>query len=356
MSKWHTIPLFLLAALAAAACSVNNPTPTQSPSPTLAPTAPSTTVPDDVADNAYYRCGGEVGYKLVELTDLIAETPFADSTLCPALQAWQEGLTAIRAQHEGCPVPISTGLLSARDSADNALEKIAEALFYLTEYCGSEKSGGEEYWDACLNAVLEAQFHMAETSRAFEVFIAGDITAPHGTNVPSSDYTIYTNSSLRFSAEYPADWEVEVEENRDPVTGGIQIGTMVLFHSREPDLETEIGMQVTVQETAGAIRLLPEELPTDEEYFQIVDDWVAVQPVEIVDGPTIIQVDGYNAVEIALRGTGEDLSYGLVANAAFIVVEDRVFYIEAGGEAEHAEQIQRLYEHLIASFDVLPLR
>ena len=72
MRKWLLILLFVLTAPVAAACTPNTPTPTPSPTPTLAPTATATPVPDDVSDNAYYRCGGEaVSYTHLTLPTIL---------------------------------------------------------------------------------------------------------------------------------------------------------------------------------------------------------------------------------------------------------------------------------------------
>jgi len=293
MRRWLLVQMLVLAALVTAACSTNPPSATPTPTPTLTPAAIATPTSDDVADNAYYRCGGEVGYKLVELTDLIGRTPLTDSNMCPALQGWQDTLEGIRQQHGNCPVPRSGHLLRARDSVDGALERIAEALFYLTQYCGPPR-GGEEYWDACLDAVLEAQFHINESSKGFEAFISGDTEALPGAEEPPTRYTVYTNAELRFAGEYPSGWEVEVMPNRDPTTGEPQVGTLVVFRPADPDLQAVIGMQVNVQETAGGIRLSPDELPTDEGYIEFVRDWAGTMPVEIVGEASIIEPDGYS--------------------------------------------------------------
>ena len=354
MRRWLLTQMLVLAALVTAACTTNTPLATPTPTPSLTPAAIATPTPDDAVDNAYYRCGEEVGYKLAELTDEIGQTPFTDNILCAALQGWRETLDGIRAHHSDCVVPKSTHLLRARDSLDAALEGIAEALFYLTQYCGPPR-GGEEYWESCLDAVLEAQFHADESRRAFDAFIAGDTEALHGTEGRSSDYTVYTNAELRFSAEYPVGWEVKVIDNRNPTTGEPLDGKIAGFLPPEGDRVKQRAISVLVLPTPSGVQLGPKDMPTDQGYIDYIRGWAEMMPVEIVGDPLIVEVDGYRAVEVVARGTGEYETSGIVGYQTFLVTEDRAFYIEASGEAESEPEIIRIYEHFVATFDVLPL-
>ena len=109
---------------------------------------------------------------------------------------------------------------------------------------------------------------------------------------------------------------------------------MVVFQPPDRQREKQSGIAVTVQMTAGGRLLSAEELPTDEEYIDFVKDWAETMPVEIVVEPSIIEVDGYKAVEFVTLGTEEYEVHGVIGNVAFIVVEDRMFAVDAGGHAD----------------------
>lgn len=384
MRRWLLVQMLVVAVLVTASCSTEPPADTPSPTPTLTPPTIATPTPDEVDDNAYYRCGAEVGHKLVELTDEIGQTPLTDSIMCPALQRWQETLEGIRTHHATCATPKSSDLLRARNSVDSALQSHAAALFYLNQYCLSP-SGGEEYWDACVDAVLEGQFHLNECSKAFAAFTAGDTAEPEPTErpptpstlptatashtptpkapptvpptVPPSSapgYTTYENGSLGFSAQYPQGWEVEASDLQDPETGEAR-GKVAEFYSPfDPEGSPFQLLDITVQIMAG-IEGSPLGIPTDDEYRQLIREWVSERQQELVTEPRIVTVDGYKAVQATYMGTDVFEQYRLVGYGTMFITEDRFFFIEGVAAAENEDVIRNIYEHFMSTFEVLPL-
>jgi hypothetical protein len=384
MRRRLVVQMLVVAVLVTASCATGPLEATPTPTPTLTPPTIPTTIPGEVDDNAYYRCGGEVGYRLVELTDEIGQTPLTDNIMCPAMHGWQETLEDIRTHHGTCATPSSSHLLRARDSVDAALEKIAQALFYLSEYCRSP-SEGQEYWDACLDAVLEAQFHMKESSGAFEAFIAAGAAEPGATDTaqvptasptatpmraqtpgatpsvppavapsPAPGFTTYQSRSLGFSAQYPEGWQVEAGDLQNPETGET-VGKVAEFYTPyDPDAGFLQLLDIAVQIIAG-IEGSPLQIPTDEEYGQLIRDWVTERDQELETDPKIVTVDGYKAAQVTYSGTDRFEQYTLVGYATFFVTEDRFFFVEGVAATENQAEMRSIYDHFMSTFDVLPL-
>jgi hypothetical protein len=358
MRRWPFVQMLMAAVLVTAACSLMPRAPTPAPStPTPAPPAPTPTpsaptpvtptpIPDDAADNAYYGCGLDACYEVGQLTEEIRQTPLTDTAVCPALQGWQDTLEGIRERHGNCPAPRSRYLLAARTLLEGALEKTADSLFYLSEYCRSP-SGGEEYSAACLDAVVEAQSYLRI---AVDAFVAGRTEQPSDAEEATPGYAIYTHPVLRFSAEYPDGWDVEV---RHPPTGETGYWGWVQFYPPDSQEEKLSGIAVTVLMLPAGGPLCPEELPTDEQYIEAVNEWAYWTNVEIVMEPSIMEVDGYKAVGLLGSGTGIDERYGVIG-AAFIFVEDWWFEVQVVGPPDEQNEHRSIYEHLITTFDVLP--
>ena len=171
----------------------------------------------------------------------------------------------------------------------------------------------------------------------------------------SGTYVRYSNADLRFSAEYPAGWEVEITDNRNPTTGEPLDGKIAGFLPPEGDRVVQRAISVLVLPSPPGMQLGPEDMPTDQGYIDYIRDWAEMMPVEIVGDPSIVEVDGYKAIEVVTRGSGEYDTYGIVGWQTFLVTEDRAFYIEASGEAGSEPEILRIYKHFMATFDVLPL-
>jgi len=182
---------------------------------------------------------------------------------------------------------------------------------------------------------------------------AGRESATPGTQ--SASYVGYSNAELGFAAEYPAGWETEVRDNRNPVTGEPLEGKITGFLPPEGDRVKRRAITVLVMTAPPGVELGPEEMPTDEEYMEYIRDWAEMMPVEIVGDPQMVQVDGYKAVEVITTGSGEYDTHGIVGYQTFLVTEDRAFYIEASGDADTEPEIMRIYEHFVATFDVRPL-
>lgn len=176
-----------------------------------------------------------------------------------------------------------------------------------------------------------------------------------GPDTQLESYIRYSNADLRFSAEYPAGWEVEVTDNHNPTTGEPLDGKIAGFLPPEGDRLKQRAISVLVLPTPPGVQLAPDDMPTDQEYVDYIRDWAEMMPVEIVGDPLLVEVDGYKAIEVVTRGSGEYDTYGIVGWQTFLVTEDRAFYIEASGEAESEPEILRIYEHFMATFDVVPL-
>jgi hypothetical protein len=125
------------------------------------------------------------------------------------------------------------------------------------------------------------------------------------------------------------------------------------FLPPEGDRARQRAISVLVVTTPPGVQLGPHDMPTDQGYIDYIKDWVGLMPVEIVGDPSIVEVDGYKAAEVVTRGTGEYA--GVVGYAVFLVTEDRMFYIEASGDARIQPEILRIYEHFMSTFNVLPL-
>ena len=169
----------------------------------------------------------------------------------------------------------------------------------------------------------------------------------------SATYASYSNAELGFSAEYPSGWEVDLSDNRNPITGEPLEGKIVGFLPPEDDRVKQRAISVLVLTTPPGVQLGPGDMPTDEDYIDYVRDWANTMPAELVVDPSIVEVDGYKAAEVVTRGTDEYA--GVVGYATFLVTEDRMFYVEASGDPGIQPEILRIYEHFMSAFDVLPL-
>jgi hypothetical protein len=171
----------------------------------------------------------------------------------------------------------------------------------------------------------------------------------------SDAYVGYTNAELGFAAEYPAGWETDVTDNRNPLTGEPLEGKIAGFLPPEGDRVKRRAISVLVLTTPEGVELGPQDMPTDQEYIDYITDWAQMMPIEVVGDPVMVQVDGYKGVEVITTGSGEYDMQGIVGYQTFLVTEDRAFYIEASGDADSEPEIIRIYEHFVATFDVLPL-
>ena len=177
--------------------------------------------------------------------------------------------------------------------------------------------------------------------------------APSPVTAEPGTYAQYSNTELRFSAEYPVGWVVDLTDNRNPITGEALDGKIVGFLPPEGDRVKQRAISVLVLTTPPGVQLGPEDMPTDQWYVDYIRDWAEMMPVEIVGDPSIVEVDGYKAAEVVTSGTEEYA--GVVGYATFLVTEDRMFYVEVSGDPGMQPEILRICEHFMATFDVLPL-
>jgi len=164
----------------------------------------------------------------------------------------------------------------------------------------------------------------------------------------------YVNRDLGFSASYPEGWEVEVQDFKDPDTGEA-LGKVAEFHTPyDPEGGFLQLLDLAVQIIA-APEGQPMPIPSDEEYRQLIADWVTEREQEVVTEPTVITVDGYTAVQVTYTGTDPFDQYSLVGYGTFFFTEDRLFIIQGVAAAENQEEMRYVYEHFMSTFDVLPL-
>lgn len=187
-----------------------------------------------------------------------------------------------------------------------------------------------------------------------EVDTKAESTPTRATTSPVQGYTTYANASLGFSAEYPAEWQVEVQDFNDPDTGE-PLGKVAEFHAPyEPQGGLLQLLDIAVQIIASP-EGSPIVIPSDDEYKQLIAGWVADREQELVTEPTLITVDGYTAVQVVYTGTDPFEEYSAVGCATFFFTPDRLFFIEGVASAENESEIRHIYEHFISSFEVLAL-
>lgn len=173
---------------------------------------------------------------------------------------------------------------------------------------------------------------------------------------PSSapGYTTYENVSLGFSAQYPKGWEVEVGDLQNPETGDA-IGKVAEFYSPyDPEGSPLQLLDIAVQIIAG-IEGSPLQIPTDQEYRQLITDWVTEREQELVTDPTLVTLDGYKAIQVTYRGTDVFEQYSVVGYSTMFMTEDRFFFIEGVAAAENQAEMRNMYEHFMSTFHVLAL-
>jgi len=154
-----------------------------------------------------------------------------------------------------------------------------------------------------------------------------------------------------FSTCYPVGWLKDEREDKEN-------GAFWQFFSSplRPDSSPKELQRISICIVPG-IRG-SDTLPSDEEFVKIVMDWMGEHKQRELVPAKVTLVDGHKAVRVCYEGSdvfGGDL-LKLTGWSAFVAVSDRMFFIEVASASEQADQVERIYQELVAHFAILPIQ
>jgi hypothetical protein len=176
------------------------------------------------------------------------------------------------------------------------------------------------------------------------------LAMPTATVAPG--YVSYTNEDLGFQVHHPEGWLVEVSYVEKPGVDDVDSGT-VDFSAPADAPEDVLGLwvqSVTLGPGSSTASL------TDQEYLELANSiMVEDQELQLSEGPSLLDVDGFRAAHVVYTLTESYTSQTAAGRATLLLAEDRVFVIGGTTLSQNHERLRSVYDHFLTSFQVLPV-